>query len=305
VSPPQGFNNASFGRVGFGNIAENLRRSTVHVRAGRHGQGSGIILSPDGLIVTNAHVASSRPLEVQLWDGSHSHAAILARDAARDLAFLRIAKSGLPAATLADSDKSRVGELVIAVGNPFGFIGAITTGVIHAIGQVNGLAPLKWIQADVQLAPGNSGGPLANAEGQVVGVNTMIAGGVGLAVPSNTVARLLNRLRNGAPQAPFGVTLRPVEIKVGNKAQLCLAILDVSKNSAAERASLMRGDILIAVEGRHFESIEDLDRALDGTGAHWSANSNERVIRIQFLRGDPTRIRTVSVRLGLATLAAA
>jgi serine protease Do len=198
-----------------------------------------------------------------------------------------------------------VGELVIAVGNPFGFIGAITTGVVHGIGQVNGLAPLKWIQANVQLAPGNSGGPLANAQGQVIGVNTMIAGGVGLAVPSNTVARFLNRLRTGAAQAPFGVTLRPIEITAGNKAQLGLAILEVNKNSAAERASLMRGDILIAVEGRRFESIEDLDSALDGTRANAGANAGERVIRIQFLRGDPTRIRTVSVRLGLATRAAA
>jgi serine protease Do len=302
--PPQGSGDANFGGVGFGNIAEALRRSTVHVRAGRRGQGSGIILSPDGLIVTNAHVASSRPLEVQLWDGSQSSAEIVVRDAARDLAFLRVAKSSLPAAMLADSDKLRVGELVMAVGNPFGFIGAITTGVVHGIGQVNGLAPLKWIQADVQLAPGNSGGPLANAEGQVVGVNTMIAGGVGLAVPSNTVARLLNRLRNGAPQAPLGITLRPMEIKVENRAQLGLAILEVNKNSAAERASLMRGDILIGVEGRHFESIEDLDRALDDTRANSSSNG-ERVIRIQFLRDDPTRIRTVSVRLGFATRAAA
>jgi serine protease Do len=304
VLPPQGSSDANYGSVGFGNIAEALRRSTVHVRAGRRGRGSGINLSPDGLIVTNAHVASSRQLEVQLWDGSQASAEILVRDAARDLAFLRVAKSSLPAATLADSDKLRVGELVIAVGNPFGFIGAITTGVIHGIGQVKGLAPLKWIQADVQLAPGNSGGPLANAQGQVVAVNTMIVGGVGLAVPSNTVARLLNRLRNGAPQAPFGVTLRPLEITVGNKAQLGLAILEVNKNSAAERASLMRGDILIAVEGRHFESIDDLDRVLDGTGTNSGANG-ERVIRIQFLRSDPTRIRTVSIRPGLATRAAA
>ncbi len=301
--PPQGSGDANFGGVGFGNVAEALRRSTIHVRAGRRGQGSGIILSPDGLIVTNAHVASSRPLQVQLWDGSQSSAEILVRDAARDLAFLRVAKSSLPAATLADSDKLRVGELVIAVGNPFGFIGAITTGVVHGIGQIDGLAPLKWIQAVVQLAPGNSGGPLANAQGQVVGVTTMIAGGVGLAVPSNTVT--LNRLRTGAPQAPFGVTLRPIEITVGNKAQMGLAILEVNKNSAAERASLVRGDILIAVEGRHFESIEDLDRALDGTRANAGADAGERVIRIQFIRGDPTRIRTASVRLGLATRAAA
>jgi serine protease Do len=251
-------------------------------------------VNPDGIIVTNAHVAAFSPLQVQLWNGTRAQADVLSRDAGRDLATLRIARSGLPAAILADSDRLRVGELVIAIGNPFGFIGALTTGVVHAIGRVRGLGPVKWIQADVQLAPGNSGGPLANAQGHVVGVNTMIAGGVGLAVPSNSVSRLLG---SGRVRPSLGVAVRPVEITVRGQARFGLMILEISKGSAAEMASLMLGDILIGVEGKELETLEDFERVLDGDG--------ERVMRLQFLRGDRAAIRTVAVALGVFSTAAA
>jgi serine protease Do len=279
---------------GFGDIAEKLRRSTVHVRAGLRGQGSGIIVSPSGTIVTNAHVATLGRIDVQLWDGTRSQADLLLNDVGRDIAILQVSRSGLPAAVLADSDRLRVGELVIAVGNPFGFIGALTTGVIHAIGPVPNLGPFKWIQADVQLAPGNSGGPLANVRGEVVGINTMVAGGVGLAIPSNSLARLLNRRLS---PHPLGVVVRPVQITVRGRVRLGLAILEVCKNGAATRASLMPGDVLIGVEGSNVETMEDFERALDGAG--------ERTIRLQFLRGNPRNIRTVAVRLGLPSTAAA
>lgn len=279
---------------GFGDIAEKLRRSTVHVRAGRRGQGSGIIVSPDGLMVTNAHVATSDHVDVQLWDGTRSQGDLLFSDVGRDLAILQVSRSDLPAARLADSDRLRVGELVIAVGNPLGFMGALTTGVIHAIGPVPYLGPSKWIQADVRLAPGNSGGPLANARGEVIGINTMIAGGVGLAIPSNSVSRLLNRRLSPAPLA---VALRPVQITVRGKARLGLAILEVCKDGAAARASLMSGDVLIGVQGSNIETMEDFEQALDGVG--------ERTVRLQFLRGDLKNIRTVTVRLGLPSTVAA
>ncbi len=280
--------------LGFGEVAERLRRSTVHVRAGRRGQGSGIIVSPDGIIVTNAHVATLGRADVQLWDGTRSQADLLLSDVGRDLAILQVARSGLPAAVLADSDRLRVGELVIAVGNPFGFVGALTTGVVHAIGPVPNIGPFKWIQADVQLAPGNSGGPLANARGEVVGINTMIAGGVGLAIPSNSVSRLLNRRLS---PHPLGVVIRPIRIRVSGRARLGFAILEVGKDGAAARASLMPGDVLIGVEGSNLETMEDFERALDGAG--------ERTVRLQFLRGDPKNIRMVAVRLGLPSMAAA
>src|SRR5258708_3514835 len=180
---------------GFGPIAERLRRSTVQVTTGTReratGQGSGFVVRSDGLIVTNAHVANRSPLFVRLWDGSSFPVRIVARSSRHDLAVLHTSAAHLIPVTLANSEELRVGELVIAVGNPFGFTGAVSSGVVYAIGQRPGLGPAKWIQAGVQLAPGNSGGPLADARGRVVGVNTMIAGGLGLAVPSNIVSKLL------------------------------------------------------------------------------------------------------------------
>jgi len=279
----------------FGEIAEKLRRSTVHISAGRRGQGSGIIVRSEGVIVTNAHVAALGPLWVQLWDGTRAPASLLSYDLMRDLAILRISKSGLPAAALADSERLRVGEGVIAVGNPLGFIGALTIGVVHAIGRVPGLGPGKWIQADVQLAPGSSGGPLADTGGEVVGVNTMVAGGVGLAVPSNSISRLLDK--GEGRQSPLGVVVHPVRIPVKEKERLGLMIVEILQKSAAEAASLMLGDILIGAEGLSFNAIEDFERALAGSG--------ERVVRLNFLRGDQASIRTVAVRLGLPSRVAA
>lgn len=216
------------------------------------------------------------------------------RDVVRDIAVLRVPLSELPAALLADSDQIRVGDLVIAVGNPLGFTGALTTGVVHALGRVPGLGPMRWVQADARLAPGNSGGPLANARGHVVGINTMIAGGVGLAVPSNTVSRLL---KGEGSEAPLGIVTRPVQITVRGTARLGFMILEIVKGSAAEAASLMLGDIVIGVNGRTLDSLEDLEQILEGTG--------ERLVRLQFVRGDRSNIRTVAVRLGLKDMAAA
>jgi serine protease Do len=288
------------GIAGFGEIAERLRRSTVQIRVGgtqsrrRGGQGSGVIVKPEGTIVTNAHVASTKPIEVELWDGTRAPANLVSRDALRDLAVLRVAATGLHAAPLADSDRLRVGELVIAIGNPLGFTGALTTGVVHALGRVPGLGPMEWIQADVRLAPGNSGGPLANARGEVVGINTMIAAGVGLAVPSNPVRRIL---RGKSSRAPLGIVARPVEVTVNRASQLGMLILEIVKDSAAELASLMLGDILVGFDGRPFDSFDDFERVLQA--------DSDRVVRVQFLRGDRTNLRSVAVRLGLPSMAAA
>jgi serine protease Do len=240
------------------------------------------------VIVTNSHVAGDSNLEVRLWDGSSFPAHLDARNARRDLAVLRIPAANLWSVTLGNSDEVRVGELVIAVGNPLGFMGAVTTGIVHAIGRRPGLGPTKWVQADVQLAPGNSGGPLADARGNVIGVNTMVAAGLGLAVPANAVARLLA----GEPdQPPLGVTLRPVSVRSSGTERLGLKILELVPGGAAEYASLRAGDILIGIEGKPLRSLDDLEQALEGDG--------ERLLRLQFVRDDPNKIRNVVVRLGV------
>jgi serine protease Do len=172
-------------------------------------------------------------------------------------------------------------------------MGALTAGIVHAVGPLPGLGPRKWIQAGVRLAPGNSGGPLADASGNVIGVNTMVAGRLGLAVPSNQVSRLL---RGENPQ-PLGVTLRPIPVTADGNERLGLMILELAPESAASRASLLPGDILIGAEGRFFTALEDLEDAL-------LANSG-RVLRLQFLRADPNKIRTVAVQLGVSNSVAA
>ncbi len=279
---------------GLGEIAERLRRSTVEITSRARGGGSGIIVGSDGVVVTNAHVVHSSPLRVHLWDGSSFEASVEARDPRRDLAVLKIPTLGLPQAELGDSDKLRVGELVIAIGNPLGFIGALTRGIVHAIGPLPGLGPTSWIQADVRLAPGNSGGPLANAVGKVVGVNTMVAGGLGLSVPSASVARLLAK---GPSQAPLGVVVRPVRVILKGIERLGLILLEVAKGGAAERASLMVGDVIVGIGGQPLGSIEDLELALEENG--------QNVRHLQFLRGDRSNIRTASVILESHSFAAA
>jgi serine protease Do len=281
-------------QAGFGAVAEALRRTTVQVGGGGRGYGSGVILSADGLIVTNAHVVRSSHSQVQLWDGRTLEAVVTSRDLTRDLAALLASASGLPTATLADSSKARVGELVLAVGNPLGFVGALSTGIIHAAGAVRGLGMSSWLQADVQLAPGNSGGPLADAQGRVLGINTMVAGGLALAIPSNDVARFL---ANGPSHSLLGIEVRPVRIVVRDENRIGLLVIGVNPGGPASMASLMIGDILIGVDGVLFRSANDLEMALQGTA--------ERILNLLFLRGDRRNIRRVAVRLGMARRVAA
>jgi len=266
-----------------------LRRSTVLIQSGGHGAGSGVIWSSDGVVVTNAHVVHGGRVNVQLWDGREFEAAISSRDPRRDLAQLRIDAANLPAASAGDSSELRPGEIAIAIGNPMGFVGALATGVIHAVGPLRGLGSQSWVQADVRLAPGNSGGPLANAHGRVVGINTMVAGRLALAIPSNAVRDFLSA---GPANAWLGVTLHPAAVprSAGAGKTFGLVVLEVEPDSPADLASLMPGDILLGAEDKSFKAIEDLARALQGSGP--------RVLRVEFLRGDYSRIRRVAVQLG-------
>ncbi len=275
--------------AGFGEIAEQLRRATVLIHSGGRGSGSGVIWTSEGMVVTNAHVVSGSNVRVQLWDGREFDAAVTARDPRRDLAALRIGADSLPAARLGDSSQLRPGGLAIAIGNPLGFVGALTTGVIHAIGPLRALGPQTWVQASVRLAPGNSGGPLADASGHVIGVNTMVAGRLALAIPSNAVRDFLVA---GPRSAWLGVTVHPVRLPRANGRAFGLVLLEVEPGSPAAQASLMTGDILLGTEERPFQSIDDLAGAIDGEGL--------RLLRLEFLRGDYSRVRRVTVRLGIA-----
>ena len=261
--------------MGIGEIGEVLRRSTVQIRGThprRPSSGSGVIWDKAGTIITNAHVLGRESHIVELWDGRAFPAEIKSRDDQRDLARIRIPATCLTAATVR-STPVQPGELVIAVGNPLGFTGALTTGVVHAAGSVDGLGRRSWVQAAIRLAPGNSGGPLADAAGHVVGINTMIvASGIALAVPSTTVVDFVH---NG-PRPRIGVTVRPVRLGRGRRE--ALLIVGIEPGSPAEQASLIVGDVLT-----------NLSDAMEAAGSG--------PLRLRFLRGDRTREREAVIVL--------
>jgi len=168
-------------------IADRLRDITVEI-SGPGGGGAGVLWSPD-LVVTNAHVARASRVRVGFADDRQVEAGLVAADRRADLALLRVPRVEIAPAVSADSDTLRVGALVVAVGHPLGLRRTLTAGIVH--GFPPSRSGGRWIQADLRLAPGNSGGPLADTTGRVVGINTMIAGGLALAIPVNDVRRFV------------------------------------------------------------------------------------------------------------------
>ncbi|MBD2743899.1 trypsin-like peptidase domain-containing protein [Coleofasciculus sp. FACHB-1120] len=239
-------------------IAEQLRRSTLQVRSSRGSGGSGVIWNSQGLIITNAHVAPSDRAIVELWDGRVMEAIRTDIDSRQDLAALQVEATDLPAVTVGDSETLRVGELVLAVGNPLGLVGALTKGIIHATNATEDFSTQRWVKADIRLAPGNSGGLLADAQGRAIAINTMIADGLALAIPSNRVERFLKRDRS----LSLGVTLRPVLLRLENQRVLGLLVLEVAPGSLAASVSLQIGDVLIGVDGEYFQTPDDLPSIL-------------------------------------------
>jgi serine protease Do len=271
----------------FTDIAESVRRATVQVRGRGPGGGSGVIWDTNGIIVTNAHVARGNNAIVELWDGRVFEATVFDRDAERDLAALKIDARDLPAITIGDSSAVRVGELVLAVGNPFGQIGAVTIGIIHANSTSSHGRKQQWISADIVLAPGNSGGPLVDVQGRVIGINSMIAGGLGLAVPGNDVQQFLRRREQ---RAPLGVTLYPIPYQ----GSVALLVLETSQNGAAAAAGIITGDIFIGVNGQRYTAGTDFLAAIR------SVKGDELILDI--VRGGVSQ--SVTIRLAVAEAAA-
>jgi serine protease Do len=269
-----------------GRITDLLRRSTVQIRADSghiQGSGSGIALN-DGRIVTNAHVLIDDEPWIETWEGHTERVRIVTRDRRRDLALLAARRLSLTAVTLASRSVER-GQPVIAVGNPLGFVGAVSTGTVHATGPVRGLGYSRWIQSDVRLAPGNSGGPLANIYGEIVGVNTMIAGPLALTIPANIVQAFLSS--SSTPRS-LGVTVRPIWVRSpAAPPRFGLILLNVDTGTAAHRASLLQGDILIAAAGKALQSPDDLYDAISGS----------ETLSLAFLRGGSSRERRVTVQV--------
>ncbi|WP_445638355.1 Peptidase S1 [Nostoc sp. DSM 114161] len=242
-------------------VATKLRQSTVKVKTSATAVGSGVIWQADGLIITNAHVATSNRATVELSDGRVFAAVRSHFDPQQDLAALKINATDLNTATIGDSDKLRVGELVLGVGNPLADTGAVTMGIVH------GNHP-RTVMADLQLYPGNSGGPLADCLGRVVGINTMIVNNLAVAIPSNTV----NRLLQGSHRLQLGVTLQPVVL---GRRTLGLLVLSILPDSVAKNVGLQIGDVLVGVSGRTFTRPDDLAKYL---------HQSDKSIALQLLR---------------------
>ncbi len=236
-------------------LAGELRSILVTVKTGEGG-GSGTAWAANGLIVTNAHVTPGEAAEVVLADGREFTARVTQRDADVDLALLQIDAIIANVALPGDSGALRVGELLFAIGNPWGLPGVLTRGVLSGRGpsSVENSVPLEdALRADLRLAPGNSGGPLADARGRVVGINSMIAGGMAIAVPVNTVQSFI--AAGLLPRAFIGITGRAVPLPPAIAASFAqtdgygLMVTNVEPGSPASSAGLIPGDVLLAFDG--------------------------------------------------------
>src|SRR3990170_2304605 len=240
--------------------------------------GSGVIITPDGYILTNSHVVyNTKGLQVSLSDGRAFPAQVIEEDPDTDLAVIRIPVSNLPTAELGDSDKLRVGQLVIAIGNPFGFQATVTAGVVSAIGRTmrsqSGRLIKNVIQTDAALNPGNSGGPLVDSRGGVIGINTAViqyAQGICFAIPINTarwVAGLL--IKEGRiKRAYLGILgqnqpMNKFELRrYGISNASGVEVHQVVKDSPAERAGINAGDFIVSVNENTMQSVDDIHRYL-------------------------------------------
>jgi serine protease Do len=273
-------------------MIEDAQRSVVQVRSSGRGIGAGVIWPGDGLVLTNHHVVSGRRrrrnVRVALHDGRTLDADVLKSDRSLDLALLGLRGDlgDLPAAALGDSDVLRVGQLVYAIGHPWGSVGAVSAGIVGGVGELRGRdSSARYVRSDVALAPGNSGGPLLNARGEVVAINAMIFGLMALSIPSNAAKTWVA----GERRRRLGVGVLPVELPAFLRREAGsagLVIAGVETGSAAGRAGLLVGDVLLAVSGRPLGEAQTLLDAVAQAG---------EVVPLRVMRGG--RIMVMEVRL--------
>jgi S1-C subfamily serine protease len=242
----------------------------------RRGQGSGVVIAPDGYIVTNSHVARARrgPLRVRASAAQEAKAELVGADDRTDLAVVKVDARELPALQLADTRGLQVGQLVVAIGNPLGFDRTVTVGVVSALyrtlptprGALEGL-----VQTDAAVNPGNSGGPLLDAEGAVVGITTAMlpwAHGIGFAIPAHTASWVASVLiQRGEVRRPYlGIAARGEELESALRRETgfhrAVRVLEVGSGTPAERSGLKPDDVLLAANGSPVATVDDLQRVI-------------------------------------------
>jgi S1-C subfamily serine protease len=290
-------------------VAERLAPSVANLRVARRvrggrrydGGGSGVVITPDGFLVTSAHVVAnaSGVVRATLDDGRELEADVAGADPFSDLAVLRAGASDLSPAELGDAEALRVGQLVVAIGNPLGFGGSVTAGVVSALGRSlttpAGRIVENVIQTDAALNPGNSGGALADGLGRVIGINTAVAGiGLGLAVPVDSATRRIigalmtdGRYRRAFVGLTGGSRPLPPRLAAGIGRTTALEVVDVVPGSPAARAGLRPEDLILEVGGQPIEGATDLQRLLTGDliGTRVSATvfRQERTLSIELV----------------------
>ena len=265
------FMNDPFFRQFFGNQFQGDERERTRKE---QALGSGVIVSPDGYILTANHVvADADEVKVSIADNKKEYTAkIIGKDRATDVAVLKISANNLPAVTLADSDQLQIGDVVLALGNPFGIGQTVTMGIVSATGRsglgFNGYE--DFIQTDAAINPGNSGGALVDAEGRLVGINTAIISrsggnqGIGLAVPVNLARHVLERLVSGGKITRGYLGIIPQDVDAGLARQFNLPdedgalVGDVTVDSPAQKGGLKSGDVIVAVNGKKITGAENL-----------------------------------------------
>ncbi len=243
--------------------------------------GSGVILSADGLILTNRHVVKdAESIRVLLADGRRLEVAVLGLDSETDLAVLKANAADLPTAPIGDPKALRVGDLTLAIGNPFGVGQTVTQGIVSATGRAElGITPIEnFIQTDAAINPGNSGGALVNARGDLVGINTAIysesgaAGGIGFAIPSDLALKVARAIveKGGIQRGWIGMSGRSVTPELaetfGLRAPRGVLVSSTLKNSPAQQAGLRPGDVVTRVGDREVATVQELLDAIAGTG---------------------------------------
>jgi serine protease Do len=258
-------------------VAERLSPSVASLRT-RRGGGSGVVITPDGFLLTSAHVVgSARRLHASLTDGRELAASVVGADPLSDLAVLRAEGRDLVPAELGDAQRLRVGQLVVAIGNPHGFAGSVTAGVVSALGRslpTRAGSAMRIvenvIQTDAALNPGNSGGALADANGRLVGINTAVAGiGLGLAVPLNEATRkivvtLMNEGRYRRAYIGIAGGARPLPPRLAAQLgqDVGVEVVEVVEGSPAAEAGMRPEDLIVSIDDERVGTIEELLRLM-------------------------------------------
>jgi S1-C subfamily serine protease len=291
-------------------VADRLAPSVASLRVMRRtrggqlpaGAGRAVVLTPDGFLVTNAHVVgrSDTRGRATFGDGRDERFEVIGRDPLSDLAVLRSEGGDLTPAELGDAERLRVGQLVVAIGNPHGLGGSVTAGVVSALGRSlparsrrAGRIIDNVIQTDAALNPGNSGGALADSRGRVVGINTAVAGvGLGLAVPINeatqaVIAGLMSdgRVRRAYLGIAGGPRPVPPQARATTGSTMCVEVVEVVEGGPADRAGIRPEDLILSVDGTPTERVEDLQRlmvaALIGTPVEVRILRTGRLIELE------------------------